>query len=108
MADTPAARRWRALLEEHRRSGLTYRAFAESKGLNPSTFSWWRSHLKRLDATDGAGSQLDATPAPTFTVLAVTSPPATLDVVLDRYEARVLVDHDTDLDLLRRLLGVLA
>lgn len=107
MADTPAARRWRALLEEHRNSGLTYHAFAESKGLNPSTFSWWRSHLRRLDAADGAGSKLDAT-APTFTVLAVTPPPATLDVVLDRYEARVLVDHDTDLDLLRRLLGALA
>ncbi len=101
MSDTPAARRWRALLDEHRTSGLTYRAFAQSRHVNPSTFAWWRCELRRRDA--------DAqVPTPTFTALTVAKPRRNLTLRLDEYAAHVVVDADTDLDLLGRLLAALA
>jgi hypothetical protein len=49
MPDTPAARRWRALVEAHAVSGLSTRAFAEQKRVNPRTLTWWRSRLRRAD-----------------------------------------------------------
>ena len=105
MADTPAARRWRAIVEEQRESGLTVRAFAESNSLNPKTLAWWRSRLRKLDR-EAAAAEL----VPTFT--AVTGAPdltaGTVVLALDDHRAHVVVDRDTDLELLRRLLEVVA
>jgi hypothetical protein len=36
-----------ALNEEFERSGLVAAEFARNRGLNPSTFSWWRSQLRK-------------------------------------------------------------
>ena len=36
-------------MDEHTASGLTTKAFAAKKNVNPRTLAWWRSRLKRLD-----------------------------------------------------------
>jgi transcriptional regulator with XRE-family HTH domain len=41
--------RYRRLLEEHARSGLTQIAFAEGKGISSSTLSWWRREVQHRD-----------------------------------------------------------
>jgi len=38
--------RWRGLVEEQGRSGLTVREFAASRGLSAATLYWWRSRLR--------------------------------------------------------------
>lgn len=40
--------KWRALIAAQEKSGLTARAFAESRGITPTTMYWWRSRLRRL------------------------------------------------------------
>jgi hypothetical protein len=103
MQDTPAARRWRALVEEHAASGLTNKAFAAKKKINPRTLVWWRSHLKKADAA----RQLPV-PKPAFTEVVVAQPDRTVVLALDDFGAHVVVDHDTDLGLLRRVLEAVA
>ena len=103
MQDTPAARRWRVLLAEHAASGLTNRAFAAKKNVNPRTLSWWRSQLKKMDAD----KQLPAT-VPRFAEVVVQEPRGTVVLALDRVDAHLVVDHDTDLALLRRVLEAVA
>ena len=44
--------KWRALIAEQERSGLTVRAFAEGKGITPPTMYWWRSRLGRCAPVD--------------------------------------------------------
>ncbi len=46
-----SARWWRKLTEEWEmvRGQVSARAFAESRGVNPQTFSWWRYELRRRD-----------------------------------------------------------
>jgi hypothetical protein len=39
--------KWRALIEAQEKSGLTARAFAESRGITVTTMYWWRSQLRR-------------------------------------------------------------
>ena len=38
---------WKALVEESKASELTQKAFAESRGLSPTTLSRWTSRLRR-------------------------------------------------------------
>ncbi len=102
MEDTAAARRWRALVDAHAASGLTNRAFAAQHDINPRTLAWWRSRLRRTDG--GAG--LPA-PAPRFAELVVAEPDRGVVLSLDGYNARVVIDHGTDLGLLRRVLEAL-
>lgn len=104
MPDTPAARRWRALVEAHAASGLTTRAFAEKAGVNPRTLTWWRSQLRRADKAPLAA-------APVFAEVMV-EPPAkphpTVVLAFDDHRVHVVVHPDTDLALLRRLVSALA
>ncbi len=99
MSDTPAARRWRPIIAEQERSGLSIRKFAESRGYKASTLAWWRSRLRQKPVKS------------TFVEVPVVSQfvPATPSIVLelDSFEARVLVDPDTDLALLKKLLVAL-
>jgi hypothetical protein len=44
--------KWRALIAEQERSGLTVRAFAEGRGITPTTMYWWRSRLGRRAPAD--------------------------------------------------------
>lgn len=42
--------KWRALIAAQEKSGQTARAFAESRGITPTTLYWWRSRLRRRPA----------------------------------------------------------
>jgi|ETNmetMinimDraft_25_1059894.scaffolds.fasta_scaffold64603_1 hypothetical protein len=94
MQETPATRRWRKVVEEQVDSGLSVRAFAESRNVKHSTLAWWKSQLKKRDCE---------TTAPRFTALTVVEPAGTVVLVLDDHKAHVVVDYQTDLGLLRRV-----
>jgi transposase-like protein len=47
--------KWRQLLQDQARSGLSVREFAERRGMSAATLYWWRTKLR--DSRDG-GSQL--------------------------------------------------
>lgn len=42
-----AERRWRALIRDQERSGLSIAKFAHRRDVSPATFYWWRSRLAR-------------------------------------------------------------
>jgi transposase-like protein len=45
--------KWRALIAEQERSGMTAKEFAASRGITPTTLYWWRSQLgRRRQTTD--------------------------------------------------------
>jgi hypothetical protein len=44
--------KWRDLIADQARSGMTVREFAERRGINPSTLYWWRSRLCQPVAAD--------------------------------------------------------
>ncbi len=96
MSQTPATRRWSAIVGRHEQSGLTIRQFAEANDLNPNTLAWWRTRL---------GVARRRTTFVEVTVEEVDEP--VVEVVLDRYDARVAVDRQTDLEFLRDLLAAL-
>lgn len=52
---------WIDLTEEWRLSGLTGTEFSRRKGLNPSTFAWWRSELNTKELVE---SKLTLIPVP--------------------------------------------
>ncbi len=109
MEQPSAAARWADIVDECESSGLTAREYAEANDLNPRTLKWWRWKLGRSPEpkpTESAFYELrvedaEAKPEP--------QAPTAGGVVLslDRFEASVLVDTDTDLVLLRRVLGAL-
>lgn len=92
---TPAARKWRPIVERARASGLSMRSYAQQNGFNPNTLAWWNSRLGR-DAPPGEAAFLELVPVA----------PAALCVLVG--PVRVLVDCDTDLGLLRRVVEALA
>jgi transposase-like protein len=96
MSQTPATLRWTGIVRQHERSGLTIREFAEAHAVNPNTLAWWRTRL---------GVARRRTTFVEVTVEELEEP--VVDVVLDRYDARVAVDRDTDLELLRDILAAL-
>ena len=103
---TPAARRWSTLIDEQEASGQTVRAFAATRGVNAQTLSWWRCRLGR--------SKTQRPPKPTpkpvaFDEVSVAATVAhdvdgTVVIGLENLDAHIVVDHATDLDLLRRVL----
>ena len=42
-----SAAEWRGLVQEWQKSGQTREAFAEARGLRPTTLGWWASELAR-------------------------------------------------------------
>ena len=101
MHETPATRRWRKLVNAHATSGLTLRAFAEAHQINAGTLSWWRSRIRKLDREASA----DLAP---FTSLTVVRPAGHLRLALHDHKAHLVVDADTDLELLKRVLESVA
>jgi hypothetical protein len=47
--DVAKERRWRGLLAQQKRSGLTVRAFCDREGHTESSFQWWRGEIARRD-----------------------------------------------------------
>jgi transposase-like protein len=99
LVDSSASARWAAIVEQHEQSGQTIRAFAAQHGLNPQTLSWWRWKVGR---TERPAQQ------PPFIEVAVDRPTeSTVVLAFEDYRAHIVVDHDTDLELLRKLLTAL-
>jgi lambda repressor-like predicted transcriptional regulator len=92
---TPAARKWRPIVERARASGLSMRTYAQQNGFNPNTLAWWNSRLGR-DARPDEATFLELVPAPAVALCVHVG------------QVRVLVDGDTDLRLLRRVVEALA
>ncbi len=103
MRETPATRRWRAIVEEQKTSGLSVRAFADSRNLKASTLNWWRGRLRKLERE---AAQVDD--GPQFTALTVAEPVGTVVLALDGHKAHVVVDQETDLRLLRQVIEAIA
>lgn len=108
MVHTPAATRWSKLIDEQEDSGLSVRDFAANRGLNASTLAWWRSRLGRNRRPSEA-----APVGPVFDELVVAGAAQTLLVegtvviAIERINAHVVVDRETDLHLLRLVLDAL-
>src|SRR5688572_20495214 len=47
MARTSAEAKWSALIDVFERSGLTAADFCQQRTLNPQTFAWYRSRLRK-------------------------------------------------------------
>jgi hypothetical protein len=105
---TPAAKRWTAIIDEQETSGQTIRAFAERRGLNVKTLSWWRCQLGRSRPQ----KRLKRSPTPdtqSFVEVNVDVPSVegTVVIAFEHIDAHIVVDQDTDLALLRAVLGAL-
>lgn len=103
MPETASTQRWRQLCAAYQTSGLTARVFAERHGINARTLLWWRSQLKKLDRERREAPVLEQT----FTVVRVQEPVGTVVLAFEHIDAHVVVDHETDLALLRRVLEAL-
>ncbi len=108
MPQTRAEKRWTEIIDRHNQSGQTIKAFAEANDLNARTLAWWRSRLKRA-------RQEPARKEGVFVELAVAQPVSeepvavepTVVLALEGYSAHVVIDHETDLELLRHVLVAL-
>ncbi|MFH1465159.1 MAG: hypothetical protein ABIO70_12305 [Pseudomonadota bacterium] len=109
MEPTSAAARWAGIVDDCESSGLTAREYAEANNLSPRTLKWWRWKLGRSPEPEPTKSAFYELCVEEAGGQPVPEPPTAGGVVLslDRFEASVLVDSDTDLALLRRMLGAL-
>jgi transposase-like protein len=99
MVDGSASARWAAIVEQHEQSGQTIRAFAAQHGLNPQTLSWWRWKV---------GCTERPVQTPPFIEVEVERPvEPTVVLAFEDYRAHIVVDPDTDLEMLRKLLAAL-
>ena len=108
MSDTPAAARWRKLISEYAATGLSPTEFALQHDVKPGTFNWWRWRLKKLDAERPPFTELivvaPKVPAP---IVCDPTPEPTVVVTFDHLPAHIVVDQETDLPLLQRVLVAL-
>lgn len=93
---TAAALKWRPIVERARASGLSMRVYAQQNGFNPNTLAWWNSRLARERRPPASPSFLELVPAPAPGLAVYVGP------------ARIPVDDDSDLRLLRRVVEALA
>ena len=99
MSSSPAARRWSALISLQQSSGETIQSFCKARMLNPGTLSWWKWKLRREKRLNRPFVELVLTPEP--------QPPARPNPIileLPRHNAQLVIDQDTDLALLRRVI----
>jgi len=104
MSLSPATLRWAELIAEQERSGLTSRAFAERRGINPSTLAWWRSKLRAARQR----TSMEVRQAATF--VEVTVEPVRECPIRLRFDHRPVVLEVADgasVELLRRVVEAL-
>jgi len=70
------ADKWRELLAKFGGSGLSVRTFCSQEGINPSSFSWWRSRLNGSSRTLPPARPIAATPAGAFVDLGTLRAPS--------------------------------
>ncbi len=101
-----AAQRWSAVLARAQHSELSLREFARREGYNPNTLAWWRWNLRR--------QKRESDPAPRLAEVVLVEdeePPPTNDndgLRVRVGQAEILVHSNDDLELLRRVVEVLA
>lgn len=105
MATEDTLARWTGIIQDQESSGLSPKQYALRTGINPKSLSWWRWNLRRNH------TKSQPLVAGSFTELTVTEPVAArkpsqspVRLVLEDYRAHLVVDDDTDLTLVRRLL----
>lgn len=114
--DAAKEKRWRRLLRQWQRSGLTGRDFCAAHGLSEPSFYAWRRAIARRDLEPTTPLPSGTLPSarrvagdPAFlevTLAAGTAAPSTIDVIVG--PGRLLrVGLGFDADLLRRLVRVL-
>lgn len=94
--DTPAAKKWSAVLDDAEAAELPMREFARSRGLNPNTLAWWKWRLKQRPVRRQPS---------TFVPVLVAS---RSQVEVQIGAALLVVDEETDLALLKRVVEALA
>lgn len=113
--------RWRRIIGELDRSGLSLRGFAAGRGLNPNTVTFWRYELRRRDGAGHAAAARavatpdEVSPAPTFLPVAVSGqvPAAEERTVAGTIEIMLMSGHIVrvtgvvDGDRLREVLSLL-
>lgn len=95
---TPAAQRWTALIAELDVSDLSIRKFAQARGINPRTLTWWKWRLRKGEDVRQADDR--------FFELVPREGVAGLELMVGG--ATITVERDTDLGLLRRVVQALA
>lgn len=99
MPSAAAIDRWTQVVVRQEQSGKTIRAFCAANKVNANTLGWWRHHLGRARRRPAA---------PEFVEITIAEPvAATVVLVLDEHPAHVVIDPETDLVLLRRVLEAL-
>jgi hypothetical protein len=88
---------WSRLIEEARASDLTQKAFAQQRGLSPTTLSWWASRLRREAREQSALVAVDV----------VEDAPAGAFRVELAHQRTVIVPATFDAIALRRLIAAL-
>ena len=108
MSDSPATARWRKLIAKHATTGLSATEFAIRHNVKPGTFKWWRSRLRKLDRERAPFTELVVVaPQIATAVVCVPTPEPTVVLALDDFRAHVVVDEQTDLTFLKRILVAL-
>ena len=96
-----AARRWSEIVARQERSGLTIRDFAHCHGLNANTLTWWRWKLRQEPSpSPGLVDFIEAE-------VVERLPEPGIALHIEHLGARIIVQEDTDLHQLRRLLEAL-
>lgn len=95
-----AAVRWTRVLQEAEASELTQAAFARSNGINPGTLAWWKWRLRQAPVSTPS-AQAD------FVEVVVSPPTPSLRVQVGDRPVHALVNHDTDMTLLRQVVEAL-
>lgn len=103
--DTAPAR-WARILEDAEASELTQSAFAQAHDINPRTLSWWKWKLQQEPESDKRPADMD------FVEVVMASSPApptssSLRVQLGDRSVYAVVEFDTDMPLLRRVMEAL-
>lgn len=98
MRPSATAQRWQRLIDLQAQSGLSVRAFAVERGVNPNTLAWWKSRLGRTACM------------PSFLPVQIvpSSPPPVGHIEIGLRSGRVVRVHgDVDAAALRRILAAL-
>jgi hypothetical protein len=112
-------RRFRSLLVEHAKSGLTQGEFAKRKGIPATTLSWWRGEIAHRDRLRSERNGNGAAHPPSLVPVSIVAPTKSLTaskksdttrpvfVVRLRSGRELRVQHGFDASELKRLIEVL-
>jgi transposase-like protein len=97
---TTTEAKWRAIIGEQERSGMTVREFAARRGLASGTLFWWRSRLRRKRRP------ADAALVPVEVLDSAADGSRSIELLI-REDVLLRLPHDFHEADLRRVLGVL-